>query len=220
MASQLYTGIMDALLADLKKLCTARDKSLQINTRIGGGLVVEGFRSLSASKLAAVCRLHGKKFNVIYGETTKHLRIYFSVIPDFFERSVVSHSSSTRLAVPPDQLVERILVYTKGTLAAKHTSHSTVLLTIKTSSIDSDTVKALLSIHEVLDVVLLPTQLQLTLFTQNDSRTSLCFLKEHQPQLFQPANKPTKYSASKISTSSGKKHQWQKKKRGLARLFW
>jgi hypothetical protein len=213
---------MEALLTDLKQLSTARDKSLQINTRIGGGLTVEGFRSLSAAKLGAVCRLHGKKFNVIYGESTKHLKLYFSTIPDFFERSVATpiasqpvHSNSEL-----EPLIERILVYTKGTLEKRHTSHSTVLLVLNAPSIDSDIARALLSIHEVLDVVLLPTVVHVTLFTRSDSRTSLCFLKEHKPQLFSSANKPAKYSALKSSTGSGKHRRWQKKRRGLARLFW
>ena len=212
----------DLFLQELKILRSSIDDTLQINLTIGGGIVVDGFKSIYTLKLTELCRKYGKRFDVNLKENKETIQINFSVIPEYFQRS---SESSSILAPQVPQLLgtnqtipEKILSASNGTLLKTITTKSTKLLKISADNITSDTVRIIQTVHQVVNIRILPSTFEVTLMQENDSRTSLAFLKEHKPALFTCVNNKRKYSACKPFSffEKRKKRILRKKKRGYA----
>lgn len=212
----------DLFLQELKSLRSLIDDTLQINLTIGGGIVVDGFKSIYTLKLTELCRKYGKRFDVNFKENKETLQINFSVIPEYFQKT----SDSSSILKPPisqalgsnQTITEKILSASNGTLLKTIATKSTTLLRISANNITSDTVRIIQTIHQVINIRILPSAFEVTLMQENDSRTSLAFLKDHKPDLFTCVNNKRKYSVCKPSSGSEKRKKkiCRKKKRGYA----
>ena len=216
----------DLFTQELKSISTPVDENLQINRKVGGGLLVEGFRSISTLQLHDICRKYGKQFNVKFSNDAKTITINFSVIPDFFvKKTTVAPISSLQQQIKNQvdsrlNIHDKIVLLSNGIIQKEVQTKSSILLEVKTTEISSDVLRSISNIHEVINITLLPSFFQITLMKENDSRTSLAFLKEHRPALFTACvNNKRKSNACKIFMRSSMKQTraQRRKKHGYAR---
>jgi hypothetical protein len=216
----------DLFTQELKSISSPIDDNLQINLKVGGGLVVEGFKSISTLQLQDLCRKYGKQFSIKFNKDAKTITINFSVIPDFFvKKTTIAPISSLQQQLKNQvdshlNINDKIVLLTNGVIHKEIQTKSCVLLELKSDEISSDVLRSISNIHEVINITILPSLFQITLMKENDSRTSLAFLKEHRPNLFTSCvNVKRKSSACKTFMHSSMKNTraQRRKRRGYAR---
>jgi len=222
----LTTGLF---IQELKSLVSSVDKDLQINQKIGGALIVDGFRSISTLHLCTLCRKYGKRFDVNFASKEKTIRINFNAIPDYFEKKPTHVATTPPFLTPVSRHVEietaqaakeKIAVITKGTIVCEINTTSTSTITLTALRLTSDTVRAIQNIHQVVNVVILPSKFQVVLMQENDSRTSLSFLKEHRPELFTCVSNKRKYTACKNTYKSATIQRRTPRRKRLGSARW
>lgn len=217
----------DLFVQELKDFGATSNSNLQVNCKVGGGLIVEGFRTLSVIEINALCRKYGKQFFIRFADSHKTISVTFETIPEFFTKKTHSAPLLSRHSVSSSEAIEstlntidRLLGLTNGILTHKTSTRSCILINIKADSITSETSRAIQCTNTVVSTTILPTHIEIVLMKENDSRTSLAFLKEHRPEVFTCISKKPKSIASKHSTRRNLTRKQVPRKRNRGFRLW
>ena len=179
MLSAVAVAQNSAFITAIKNTETCRDRPLQITHRVGGGITIEGYRSVRFSVLLPIFMQYGKQFTITFGRSnTSSVRI------DCFE--------SVEHIIPPDidsigtraKLAETLCVVLNGQIQNRIRSGSVSCLSFSLNKLDYKTALSVYQHPMILDLVIWPDKTSVEIIEQSDNRGGLSYLAHTQPEVF------------------------------------
>lgn len=211
------TAFVDAI----KGTETVRDRPLQISHRVGGGITIDGYRSVRFSKLLPIFMQYGKKFTISFPTAPST-----SVKLDCFE--LVEHIIPTDIDTLGGQskLSEVLCVILNGNITNTTASGAIHCFSFSLNKIDYKTALSLYQHASILDIVFWPDRVDVETIKQSDNKGGLSYLVQTKPELFRRKCPPAQQPRDKSSQTSTKRARVmkrtgkQKKKSFFASLLW
>ena len=169
------TAFIDAI----KNTETVRDRPLQITRRVGGGITIEGYRSVRFSKLLPIFMQYGKKFTI-----TLTSSLSFPVKIDCSE--LVEHTIPTNVdnIAGRSKFSDVLCVVLGGEMTEQMSSGAIQSFSFSINKLEFKTALSIYQHSSVLDIVIWPNKIIVETIKQSDNKGGLSYLVQTKPEVF------------------------------------
>lgn len=168
-----------AFIEAIKNTETVRDKPLQITRRIGGGITIEGYRSVRFSKLLPLFMQYGKKFTITFAPSQS-----LPVKIDCFE--LVEHIIPTNIdnIAGRSKFSDVLCVILNGEMIEGIQSGAIQSFSFSLNKLEFKTALSIYQHLSVLDIILWPNKITVETIKQSDNKGGLSYLVQTKPEVF------------------------------------
>lgn len=226
MASQSET-----FKTEIKSMPSVSKDIIQPIELVNNIILFEGFKVVSGIELQHTCGKYHKEYDIEFVHTHNTFNIQTRPPPDTYmltpsiaqsHESILSCFDTENGESIEKQIINHIVVYCKGTLESTGIRSSTQIYGayIKIPRLDSKTLRQILNNTYVLNVLIYPGKIYVTIIRDTREKSGLSVLKRTKPELFAwkqawdpNLNKPNSKSSRTFNSYLALKKIGKKKKR-------